>query len=144
MQLLRKRSEAYVLVAQWLGHGFGLQIHGSRGHARFDSITAGEFHIHADDGNAFASGPRRVFTGPAHPYFSDVAAMPGGGVGTGYAEAFVAEIQHFVRCIISNTPMDTSFPSAYRVMLVVDAAQQSAATGTSVVSTTSPWPTPDT
>jgi len=40
--------------------------------------------------------------------------------------------------------MDTSFPSAYRVMLVVDAAQQSAATGTSVVSTTSPWPTPDT
>ena len=52
--------------------------------------------------------------------------MPGGGVGTGYAEAFVAEVQHFVRCIISNTPMDTSFPSAYRVMRVVDAAQQSA------------------
>jgi hypothetical protein len=29
--------------------------------------------------------------------------------------------------------MDTSFPSAYRVMLVVDAAQQSAASGTSIV-----------
>ena len=78
-------------------------------------------------------GPRRVFTGPAHPYFSDVAAMPGGGVGTGYAEAFVAEVQHFIRCIVSGTPMDTSFPSAYRVMLVVDAAQQSAATGASIV-----------
>jgi predicted dehydrogenase len=74
-----------------------------------------------------------VFTGPAHPYFSDVAAMPGGGVGTGYAEAFVAEVQHFVRCIVSGTPMDTSFASAYRVMLVVDAAQRSAATGASVV-----------
>ncbi len=23
-----------------------------------------------------------------------------------------------MRCIVSNTPMDTSFPSAYRVMLV--------------------------
>ncbi len=58
--------------------------------------------------------------------------MPGGGVGTGYAEAFVAEVQHFVRCIVSGTPMDTSFPSAYRVMLVVDAAKTSATTGTSI------------
>ena len=73
-----------------------------------------------------------MFTGPAHPYFTDVAAMPGGGVGTGYAEAFVAEVQHFIRCIIANDSMDTSFPSAYRVMLVVDAARQSAATGTSI------------
>lgn len=74
-----------------------------------------------------------MFAGPQHPYFADVAAMPGGGVGTGYAEAFVAEVQHFVRCILAGTPMDTSFPSAYRVMLVVDAAQQSAATGAAVV-----------
>ena len=55
------------------------------------------------------------------------------GVGTGYAEAFVAEVQHFIRCIVSGTSMDTSFPSAYRVMLVVDAAQQSATTGRSIV-----------
>ena len=120
-------------IASGIPNSLGLEIHGSRGHARFDSIAAGEFHIHTDDGNPFSSGPRRVFTGPAHPYFSDVAAMPGGGVGTGYAEAFVAEVQHFIRCIVSSTPMDTSFPSAYRVMLVVDAAQQSAATGSAIV-----------
>ena len=52
--------------------------------------------------------------------------MPGGGVGTGYAEAFVAEIQHFVRCIVADAPMDTSFPSALRVMRVVDAANEAA------------------
>ena len=120
-------------IASGIPNSLGLEIHGARGHARFDSIAAGEFHIHTDDGSAFSSGARRVFTGPAHPYFSDVAAMPGGGVGTGYAEAFVAEVQHFIRCIVSGTPMDTSFPSAYRVMLVVDAARQSAATGTSIV-----------
>jgi predicted dehydrogenase len=120
-------------IAAGIPNSLGLQIHGSRGHARFDSIASGEFHIHTEDGTAFSSGPRRVFTGPAHPYFSDVAAMPGGGVGTGYAEAFVAEVQHFIRCIVASTPMDTSFPSAYRVMLVVDAAQQSAASGTSIV-----------
>jgi predicted dehydrogenase len=119
-------------IAAGIPNSLGLEIHGSGGHARFDSIAAGEFHLHTRDGSAMTAGPRRVFIGPQHPYFSDVAAMPGGGVGTGYAEAFVAEIQHFVRCILAATPMDTTFPSAHRVMLVVDAAQQSAVDGTAV------------
>ena len=113
-------------VASGVPNSLGLEIHGSHGHARFDSISAGEFYLHTDDGPASLAGPRRVFTGPQHPYFTDVAAMPGGGVGTGYAEAFVAEVQHFVRCIVTNAPMDTSFPSAHRVMRVVDAAKESA------------------
>jgi predicted dehydrogenase len=113
-------------IASGVPNSLGLEIHGSDGHARFDSIAAGEFHVHIDGGPAPLAGPRRVFTSPHHPYFTDVAAMPGGGVGTGYAEAFVAEVQHFVRCIIANTPMDTSFSSAHRVMRVVDAAKESA------------------
>ena len=113
-------------IASGVPNSLGLEIHGSQGHARFDSIAAGEFHIHTDGHPASLAGPRRVFTGPQHPYFTDVAAMPGGGVGTGYAEAFVAEVQHFVRCIVADEPMDTSFSSAHRVMRVVDAAQESA------------------
>ena len=35
------------------------------------------------------NGARRVITSPAHPYFTDVAAMPGGGVGTSYGDAFI-------------------------------------------------------
>src|SRR5262249_49653436 len=108
-------------VAAGIPNSLGFQIHGSSGHARFGSIAAGEFHVHVSDGTPALAGPRRVFVGPAHPYFSDVAAMPGGGVGTGYAEAFVAEIQHFVRCILAREPMDTSFGSALRVMRAVDA-----------------------
>jgi predicted dehydrogenase len=119
-------------IAAGIPNSLGLEIHGSRGHAKFDSISAGEFHMHIDEGTAVLAGARRVFTGPQHPYFSDVAAMPGGGVGTGYAEAFVAEIQHFVRCILADQPMDTSFPSAYRVMQVVDAAQEAAETAAPV------------
>lgn len=119
-------------IATGIPNSLGIEVHGSEGHARFDSIAASEFHVHIAEGPAALSGARRVFTSPAHPYFSDVAAMPGGGVGTGYAEAFVAEIQHFVRCILARTPMDTSFPSAYRVMLTVDAAQRAAETGTAV------------
>jgi predicted dehydrogenase len=113
-------------IASGLPNSLGLEIHGSQGHARFDSIAAGEFHVHINGEPVSLAGPRRVFTGPRHPYFTDVAAMPGGGVGTGYAEAFVAEVQHFVRCIVANTPMDTSFASAHRVMRIVDAAQESA------------------
>ena len=120
-------------VAVGIPNSLGLQVHGSAGHARFDSIAAGEFHVHLDDGSAALAGPRRVFAGPAHPYFSDVAAMPGGGVGTGYAEAFVAEIQHFVRCILADQPMDTSFASALRVMRVVDAAIEAADTQSAVL-----------
>jgi len=120
-------------IAAGIPNSLGLQIHGSSGHARFDSISAGEFHVHLDDGSGPLAGPRRVVTSPAHPYFSDVAAMPGGGVGTGYAEAFVAEIQHFVRCILAGTPMDTSFGSAHRVMQIVDAAQEAAQTQVPVV-----------
>ena len=119
-------------IASGIPNSLGLELHGVTGHARFDSIAAGEFHVHVDDDSGVLAGPRRVFAGPQHPYFADVAAMPGGGVGTGYAEAFVAEIQHFARCILSGTPMDTSFPSAYRVMLVVDAALQSAESATAV------------
>ena len=120
-------------IAAGIPNSLGLQIHGSRGHASFDSIAAGEFHVHIADDTSVLAGPRRVFAGPQHPYFSDVAAMPGGGVGTGYAEAFVAEIQHFVRCILADEPMDTSFSSAYRVMQIVDAAQQTARSGESVL-----------
>ena len=120
-------------VAVGIPNSLGLQVHGSTGHARFDSIAAGEFHVHLDDNSASLAGPRRVFAGPAHPYFSDVAAMPGGGVGTGYAEAFVAEIQHFVRCILADEPMDTSFASALRVMRVVDAAIEAADTQSAVL-----------
>ncbi|MGV9709039.1 Gfo/Idh/MocA family protein [Gordonia sp. NPDC003424] len=119
-------------IAIGIPNSLGIEVHGENGHARFDSISAGEFHIHLNEGPATIAGPRRVFTGPQHPYFSDVAAMPGGGVGTGYAEAFVAEIQHFVRCILANEPMDTSFPSALRVMRAVDAAQEAAAGGRAV------------
>ncbi|GGG26388.1 dehydrogenase [Rhodococcoides trifolii] len=118
-------------IAAGLPNSLGIEVHGATGHARFDSIAGGEFHVYTG-GTGTLDGPRRVFTGPQHPYFTDVAAMPGGGVGTGYAEAFVAEIQHFVRCILTGTAMDTDFPSAYRVMLTVDAAQLSAVSGTAV------------
>lgn len=116
-------------IANGIPNSLGVEIHGTRGSASFDSIVGGEFHIfRTDDDDHVFNGPRRVFTGPAHPYFTDVAAMPGAGVGTGYAEAFVAEIQEFLRHVQAGTPMDTDFAAATRMMRVVDAAFSAAHT----------------
>lgn len=120
-------------IATGTPNSLGIELYGTSGHARFDSLTAGEFDLFTSDAApAGANGARRVIVGPEHPYFRDVAAMPGGGVGTGYAEAFTAEIQEFLRCVRDGRPMDTGFAEATRMMEVVDAALTSARGGTAV------------
>lgn len=117
-------------IASGTPNSLGIEVYGTRGHAAFDSISAGEFRLfRADDADGTYNGPRRVFTSPAHPYFADVAAMPGAGVGTGYAEAFVAEIQEFLRHVQDGTPMDTDFATATQMMNVVGAALHAHHTG---------------
>lgn len=113
-------------IAHGVPNSLGVEVFGTNGHARFDSIRAGEFHLfQADTSTPAYNGPRAVITSPAHPYFIDVAAMPGGGVGTGYAEAFVAEIQEFLRCVRDGSRMDTDFDAALSMMNVVGAALES-------------------
>ena len=124
-------------IAAGVPNSLGVEVFGTNGHARFDSIRAGEFHIFQNDvGAAAYNGARAVITGPDHPYFTDVAAMPGGGVGTGYAEAFVAEIQEFLRCVRDDTEMDTNFQTAVSMMNVVGAALQSAKDGAAIAVST--------
>ncbi len=120
-------------IAHGVPNSLGVEVFGTGGHARFDSIRAGEFHLYqADAAEAAYNGARAVITSPAHPYFTDVAAMPGGGVGTGYAEAFVAEIQEFLRCVRDGGTMDTNFETGLAMMNVVSAALESSRTGQAV------------
>ncbi len=58
--------------------------------------------------------------------------MPATGLGTGYGEAFIAELQQFLTSVLTKTPMDTSFDEAYETMLAVEAAMRSAQRGTPV------------
>lgn len=120
-------------IAHGVPNSLGVEVFGTKGSASFDSISSGEFHVfQAGLGEAALNGPKRIFTGPAHPYFTDVAAMPGAGVGTGYAEAFVAEIQEFLTSIQSGKPMDTDFSTAELMMKVVNAALESSKAGAPV------------
>lgn len=110
-------------IAAGVPNSLGVEVFGSAGHARFDSIRGGEFQVFTTGAvDQVVNGPRTVFTSPDHPHFTDVAAMPGGGVGTGYAEAFVAEIQEFLRCVRDDKPMDTDFDTALSMMTVVGSA----------------------
>lgn len=119
-------------IAHGIPNSLGVEVHGTKGSASFDSMASGEFHIFEASDDAVFNGARRIITGPEHPYFKDVAAMPGAGVGTGYAEAFTAEIQEFIRCIQAGTAMDTNFETAEAMMKVVEAALESSRTGKAV------------
>lgn len=112
-------------IAHGVPNSLGVELFGDAGSITFDSIRGGEFQIFAASADGVYNGPRTVYTGPSHPYFNDVASMPGTGVGTGYAEAFVAEIQEFVRCVRDGQPMSTDFSTAERMMNVVGAAYES-------------------
>lgn len=110
-------------IAHGVPNSLGVEVYGTKGSGSFDSMSSGEFHIfEAGTGDSRFNGAKRVITGPAHPYFSDVAAMPGAGVGTGYAEAFIAEIQEFLVAVNGGKPMETDFAVAHQMMKVVDAA----------------------
>ena len=120
-------------IAHGTPNSLGVEVFGTNGHVTFESQRAGEFTIfEAGLTDAAYNGPRTVVTGPEHPYFRDVAAMPGGGVGTGYAEAFTAEIQEFVRAIGEGAAMDTDFAAATAMMRVVGAALESHRSGQAV------------
>lgn len=118
-------------VASGTPNSLGLEVRGSSGFARFDSMNNNELVVYTEDGIAdrWLNGPRHVVMGPLHPYFTDVAPMPGGGVGTGYGEAFVAEVQAFLRAVLRDEPMDTDLEGACRVMRTVDAAIRTARSG---------------
>ena len=91
-------------VAAGTPSSLGVEVRGAKGFARVDSITSNELLVSTDDPGVapWTNGPRHVVMGPQHPYFADVAPMPGGGVGTSYGDAFVAEVQTFLRAVLEG------------------------------------------
>ncbi|MDU0967974.1 MAG: Gfo/Idh/MocA family oxidoreductase [Actinomycetaceae bacterium] len=120
-------------IATGKPNDLGIEIYGEKGWARFSSAAMDELQVYeAGVSEAGMDGARTVIAGPAFPYFGDTAAMPGRGVGTGYGEAFIAEIQEFVRALAYGTPVTTPFSEAIPTMKVIQAAQASARKGAPV------------
>ncbi|MFT0847928.1 Gfo/Idh/MocA family oxidoreductase [Actinomycetaceae bacterium L2_0104] len=115
-------------IAEGVPNDLGIEVFGSKGHARFSSATGDQLVVYETGvSEPGMDGARTIVAGPAFPYFGDTAAMPGRGVGTGYGEAFAAEIQEFVRALAKNGTVTTPFREAVPTMRVIAAALESSA-----------------
>ncbi|MFJ4172363.1 Gfo/Idh/MocA family protein [Paenarthrobacter sp. NPDC089714] len=119
-------------VAYGRPNALTLTVFGVRGSATFSTEDFNQFTIHLAEGDPRFDGPRRVITGPLHGAYSDVSSFRSRGVGTGYGEAFIAQVQAFLGCIVNGTQMETNFAAAAATMRILDAANEAAATGRAV------------
>lgn len=105
----------------------GLEIFGSQGHVRYAFNRPNEWVLYEKGvGDAGTDAPRTIIPGPKARYFTDTMPMAARGNATGYGEAFIAQMQEFLKSVIAGEQMDTSFDVAARTMRVVDAALASA------------------
>jgi predicted dehydrogenase len=106
---------------------------GSEASAEFDFERAAEFaYFDSRNDNAF-NGFRRVVTGPEHPYFKQVIAMPVSGVGTGLNETFIGQAYEGVMALVEERPVKgATFEDGYANALICEAIARSAETGARV------------
>jgi predicted dehydrogenase len=109
------------------------EILGSRGSIVADLERPGEFHYYDGASDDDANGFRRIVTGPHHPYFAQVVAMPVAGTGHGYTETYLAQAADFIASVARGTPDFTpSFEDGFQVALVDEAVQLAALRGVRV------------
>ncbi|AYD89404.1 gfo/Idh/MocA family oxidoreductase [Actinomyces sp. 2119] len=120
-------------IATGITDVFAIEVYGSKGWAKFESPHSDELYLCQPEQSAPGfDGPRQIIAGPAFPYFSDVACMPGRGVGTGYGENLVGEIQEFVAAVVGRGEVTVPFAEAIPTMAIIEAAEESARTRTPV------------
>jgi predicted dehydrogenase len=117
-------------VAAGCPNDLGIEVYGSNGHAKWSVARQNEWVLYQSGvGDPDQDAPRTIIAPASAPYFLDTMPMVFRGNATGYGEAFVAEMQEFLRCVVAGTEMDTSFAAAASTMRVVDAALTAATTG---------------
>ena len=110
-------------VAAGIPVDLSVEVFGSEGHIRFSYADLSYYTLYQTGANTPPTdGPRRIIPGPDAPHFANVMPMCFRGNPTGYGEAFIAEVQDFVRAIVTGTRMDTDFEAATRTMLAAQAA----------------------
>ena len=120
-------------IATGITDVFALEVYGDKGWAKFESPHSDEFYLcQPGQSESGFDGPRQIIAGPAFPYFNDVACMPGRGVGTGYGENLVAEIQEFVAAVVGKGEVTVPFSEAIPTMAIIEAAEKSAEENKSV------------
>lgn len=113
-------------VAHSTPNSLSIRVFGERGMASFTTEELNSFQIHEAGGEARFDGPRRVIAGPLHGAYADVSSFRSRGVGTGYGEAFIAQVQAFLGHVLDGTKAENDFRAAAETMRVLAAATTSA------------------
>jgi len=111
------------------------EINGSKGSIYFDLEDLNHLHVclnqnNRNDLNGFT---RILVAEPEHPFHSIFYPQP--GIALGWEDSFVAELNHFIDCIINNKsvePYGATFYDGYINQLIIDAIEKSSLNGNKV------------
>lgn len=101
------------------------EIHCEKGSLAFNYERRDELQVCFSSDPDDRRGWKTVMTGPAHPYGD--AMWPLAGIGIGYGETKIIELYEFMNAIADDTAVSPSFEDGYRVELIADAINCSAA-----------------
>lgn len=109
------------------------EVNGSKGSLRFEHERMNELKVYFSEDPEGIKGFRTLVMGPEHPYYA--AFWPVAGCGLGFGDTKVIEIYELLDGIVNNKPINPDFLAGYKVNQVIDAALQSAASGSWVTLT---------
>lgn len=106
-------------------HALKYEIQGTKGAIAYDQEQMNEIKVFRTIGKSRDRGFAVVPIGPDHKGYS--AFYPNAGVGIGYADLKIIEVDELFRAITTGTPVEADFEFGYRIDCVVDAVLRSAA-----------------
>lgn len=106
-------------------HALKYEIQGTKGAIAYDQEQMNEIKVYRSIGKSRDRGFSVVPIGPDHKGYS--AFYPNAGVGIGYADLKIIEVDELFRAVTSGTPVEADFEFGYKVDCVVDAVLRSAA-----------------
>ncbi len=108
--------------------GYAYEIHGTKGHIRFDQEDQNALHLYTTEGHEAERGFRKILTGPEHPDYVEFCQGPGHG--TGYQDQIIIEAKDFLTAIAEKRNIWPTFAEGMEVNRIVAAVMDSSAQGT--------------
>jgi predicted dehydrogenase len=105
-------------------HALKYEIQGTKGAIAYDQEQMNEIKVFRSIGKSRDRGFTVVPVGPDHKGYS--AFYPNAGVGIGYADLKIIEVDELFRAVASGAPVEADFEFGYKIDCVVDAVLRSA------------------
>jgi predicted dehydrogenase len=105
-------------------HGLKYEIQGTKGTIAYDQEQMNEIKVYQNVGKSRDRGFAVVPIGPEHKGYS--AFYPNAGVGIGYADLKIIEVDELFRAITCGTAVEADFEFGYKIDCIVDAVLRSA------------------